>query len=75
MNGLRPRREPDALLLEVPAGVLIHPLPLPGRVSPEEWLAGLPLSDEVRAGARWALGLAPGRTMSGEPTQEWAPVP
>jgi hypothetical protein len=67
--------EPNALLLEVPDGILVHPLPLAGNVSPETWLAGLPMSAEVRAGARWTLAVSGPRQTGGEPTQPWADVP
>jgi hypothetical protein len=67
--------EPNALAVETAAGVMVHPLPLPEGLTPEAWLARLPLAPEVRSSARWTLGVARGRATTVEPTQEWAPVP
>lgn len=67
--------EPNALAVETPSGVMLHPLPLPEGMSPEAWLALVPLAPEVRASARWTLGVAKGRSTTVEPTQPWAAVP
>jgi hypothetical protein len=65
---------PNTIVVETSGGLLLHPLPLPAGLSPEAWLAGLPMSPEVKAGARWTLAIARPRSDSFTPTQAWAPV-
>jgi len=65
--------EPNAIAVAYDGigGLLIQPLPLPGGMTPAEWLAALPLGEEQRATALWTLGVAPPREPSITPTQDW----
>lgn len=69
--------DPSHIVVQVGAdGLITHPLPLPGGMTPEEWLAQLSdaLGPGFAAAAVWTLAQVAGRTGTPVPTQAWAPV-
>lgn len=69
--------QPNRLVVEGPDGSrLTQPLPLPGGLTPEAWLAQLAATAAPgwATTARWTLAVAQHRLATPTPTQEWRPV-
>jgi hypothetical protein len=71
-----PVPEPRGLLVEVEGGHLYHPLPLPGALAPEAWIAqaAAVLGPDWTATARWALVASGPHDSKPEHVKEWRSV-